>query len=80
MGNILPGTFSKVRALPGRLKVRPLLQDIFLRCRGVGELALLIVGIGEVGNDGSRVPQGDSRVGVFDGRDFQKSLAADTRR
>lgn len=62
-----PRRLAKVRALPGHLEVQELLEVVLFRKAGDAELVILVVRVDEVLQDGARLPQGDARVGVFDG-------------
>lgn len=63
-----PDGLAKVGALAGGLEVEPLAGVVEVgSARGEAELVLLVVGLGQVLEDGAGLPQGEVGVGVVDG-------------
>lgn len=56
--------------LAAYLEVKPRLALVFFRgFVSVGELVALVVLVNQIFDDGTRFPNGQSRIGVFNGRD-----------
>lgn len=66
-----------VRALPRHFEVLPIRLLILLRERGIAEIVLLVVGIEEILDDGARLPQRDTCVRIFQGREAAVGIDAD---
>jgi len=61
-------TLSKVRPLSRHLEVEPLLDEEFLGGAVEAQRVLGVVCLGEVFDDGTRLPQVDTGIWVLDGR------------
>jgi hypothetical protein len=69
-----PAALSIVRALAAHLEVKPLVEQVPLVERVVGQLFLLIVHLFQVLDDGSRLPERQIGVGVHDRCSSQSSI------
>ena len=69
MEHLEPRSLAVVRTLARDLECQPLVLVVLLWARAVGDLVILVVGVDEVLDDGSRFPEADASVGVFDGGD-----------
>lgn len=72
-GNLLgvqvlkPAALAKVRALPAHLEVQPLITEVALLQRAVRDAVVGgVVLLGQVLVDGTRLPEREASVGVFD--------------